>query len=215
MHILSNIEEDYLRQIFDFHCDSPGSIVKTTQLADTMNVSPASTTEMIQRLSARDMVTHVPYKGCRLTPSGFQLAARLKRREYLIQILLSEVIGYGGDIFTASSQIAHVIDDDLEVTLDRLLGYPERTSDGTKIPSIERTLKPISKGILLPISAIPINSEAEIELIIASDVEKVTLSESGISIGAIVSNKEGQIYCESKGLFVSPEISKRLLARII
>jgi len=214
MDILSDIEEDYLRHIFDFHCQSPDAIVKTTQLAEIMDVSPASTTEMIQRLSGMDMVTHIPYKGCRLTPIGFQLAAKLRRREYLVEILLSEVIGYDGDVAYASSQIAHVIDHDLEATLDRLLGYPEKTGKGIKIPSIERILKPISKGVLLPISAIPKDSEAEIELIVASQVERVTLNESGIKIGAIVSNTGGELYCNSSTLTLSSELSKRILGRL-
>ena len=212
---LTDIEEDYLRNIFDFHCESPEAIVKTTQLAEIMNVSAASTTEMIQRLSASDMVTHIPYKGCRLTPSGFQLAAKLRRREYLIEILLSEIIGFRGDVSFASSQIAHVIEDDLEATLDKLLGYPEKTANGTKIPAIERALKPITQGLLLPISTLPIGSEAEIELIIVNDIEQKTLAESGIDIGSIVSNVDGEIYCNSSTLSLSPDLSKRVLARLL
>ena len=212
---LTDIEEDYLRHIFDFHCESPEAIVKTTQLAEIMGVSPASTTEMIQRLSASDMVTHIPYKGCRLTPDGFQLAAKLRRREYLIEMLLSEVVGFQGDIALASSQIAHVINDDLEATLDRLLGYPEKTANGTKIPAIERALKPITQGLLLPISTLPIGSEAEIEVIIVNDIEQKTLAESGIDIGSIVSNVDGEIYCNSSTLSLSPDLSKRVLARLL
>ena len=212
---LTDIEEDYLRNIFDFHCESPEAIVKTTQLAEIMGVSPASTTEMIQRLSASDMVTHIPYKGCRLTPDGFQLAAKLRRREYLIEMLLSEVVGFQGDIALASSQIAHVINDDLEATLDRLLGYPEKTANGTKIPAIERALKPISQGLLLPISSIPIGSEAEIELIIANDIERKTIADAGIKIGGIVSNLDGEICCNSSTLSLSSDLSKRVLARLL
>ena len=57
---LSEFEEMYLKRLFEAHADKPSAIVKTTQLAEMMDVSPASTTEMIQRLAGRDLVTHIP-----------------------------------------------------------------------------------------------------------------------------------------------------------
>ena len=90
----SEIEEMYLKTMFEIHSDNPAAIVKTTQLAEIKGVSAASVTEMIQRRSSRDMVTHIPYRGCRLTPSGFQLAAKIKRREILLEILLTDAVSY-------------------------------------------------------------------------------------------------------------------------
>ena len=51
MSELSEFEEMYLKRIFESHLDEPGEIVRTTKLAELMDVSPASTTEMIQRLA--------------------------------------------------------------------------------------------------------------------------------------------------------------------
>ena len=56
----SEVEEMYLKTIFEIHSDTPGEIVKTTKLAENMGVSAASVTEMIQRLSQREMITHIP-----------------------------------------------------------------------------------------------------------------------------------------------------------
>ena len=130
MSEFSEIEEMYLKTMFEIHADNPAAIVKTTQLADIKRVSAASVTEMIQRLSSRDMVTHIPYRGCRLTPSGFQLAARIKRREILLEILLTDVIGFDGDVHEVACKMEHAIGSDLESTLDRLLGYPEFSIEG-------------------------------------------------------------------------------------
>ena len=80
MSELSEFEEMYLKRIFEAHSKDPSQIVRTTRLAELMGVSPASTTEMIQRLSASDYVTYIPYKGCRLTSEGFTHASRIKRR---------------------------------------------------------------------------------------------------------------------------------------
>ena len=132
----SEIEEMYLKRIFEVHSDTPDAIVKTTQLADIMNISPASVTEMVQRLSERDMVTHIPYRGCRLTPSGFQLAARIKRRECLLEILLGDVIGYKGDVKEVACKKEHAVGEEMEATIDMLLGFPENAPDGSRIASV-------------------------------------------------------------------------------
>ena len=156
MSDFSEIEEMYLKTMFEIHSDNPAAIVKTTQLADIKGVSAASVTEMIQRLSNRDMVTHIPYRGCRLTPSGFQLAARIKRREILLEILLSDVIGYDGDVHGVACKMEHAVGADLESTLDSLLGYPEFSNEGKRIPSVERDFETTGISSLLPLSLIHI-----------------------------------------------------------
>ena len=141
MSELSEFEEMYLKRIFEIYDSEPSTIVKTSQLADIMSVSNASSTEMIQRLSERGLLTYVPYKGCRLTPTGFNTAARIKRREGLLQILLTDVIGFDGDVDAAACKMEHNMSIDLEESLDRMLGYPQQTPSGKKIPSIKRSVK--------------------------------------------------------------------------
>ena len=59
---LSEFEEMYLKRIYEIYDLEPSTIVKTSQLAKIMEVTNASTTEMIQRLSDRDLLTYIPYK---------------------------------------------------------------------------------------------------------------------------------------------------------
>ena len=49
MSDLSQIEETYLKRIFEVHSRTPEAIVKTTQLSNILGVSAASVTEMIQK----------------------------------------------------------------------------------------------------------------------------------------------------------------------
>jgi len=210
---LSEFEEMYLKRLFEAHVDNPSAIVKTTQLAEMMNVSPASTTEMIQRLSGRNLVTHIPYKGCRLTPDGFQQAAMIKRREGLIEILLTEIIGFEGDVLEAACKIEHAIDEELEMALDKMLGYPERTPSGKRIPIIERQLEPIRSGLLLPLSALPIGSTATIEMMAMGPTDARTLEVAGIGIGAKISSTDDGISCNGTIVEMSRNISLRILAR--
>ena len=91
---LSEFEEMYLKTMFEIHSQNPAAIVKTSMLAESMGVSAASTTEMIQRLSGRDLVTYIPYKGSRLTSEGFAIAGKIKRRQFLFVLLLTDIIGF-------------------------------------------------------------------------------------------------------------------------
>jgi len=210
---LSEFEEMYLKRLFEAHVDNPSDIVKTTQLAEMMDVSPASTTEMIQRLANRDLVTHIPYKGCRLTPDGFQQAAMIKRREGLLKILLTEVIGFEGDVHEAACKIEHAIDEELEMALDKMLGYPEKTPSGERIPIIERQLEPMRSGLLLPLSALPIGSTATIEMMVMRPTDIRTLEVTGIGVGVKVNSTDDGITCNGTIVKMTKALSLRILAR--
>ena len=214
MSEFSEIEEMYLKTIFEVHSEMPGEIVKTTQIADLMGVSAASVTEMVQRLTQRGMITHIPYRGCRLTTEGFQLAARVKRREGLLEVLLKDVIGFKGDVKAVACKMEHAVGIDLEETLDRLLGYPETTVGGGKIPSIERDFETLGIGTLLPLGRLPEGSSAEVEIIVANDVETITINDCGISIGSPISVSEAKITTGGIEIGLSDGISMKILARI-
>ena len=214
MSDFSEIEEMYLKRIFEVHNETPEAIVKTTQIAEILEVSPASVTEMIQRLSERNMITHIPYRGCRLTPEGFQLAARVKRRELLLEILLTDVIGYTGDVRKVACKMEHAVGADLEAVLDRMLGFPEMSQDGSRIPSVERTVEKIGVGTLLPISNLPDGAFASVEMIVSDDMESITINSAGISLGSIISSSGGELFSQGRKLELSSGISARILARI-
>jgi len=214
LETMSDIEEMYLKCIFEVHNDSPEAIVKTNQVATLMGISAASATEMIQKLSDKKMITHVPYKGCRLTPDGFQIAAKIKRREGLLQLLLSEVIGYSGDFVSMACKMEHAVDDKLELALDKFLGYPEMASDGTKIPALYRNIGPVGIGTLLPIGFIPIGFSAEVESILSNDSESVTMSDFGLRVGSKISHSNDGLICEGNSLEVSRAISMKVIVRL-
>lgn len=215
MNDLSEFEEMYLKRIFEIYDSEPSTIVKTSQLADIMSVSNASSTEMIQRLSERGLLTYVPYKGCRLTPIGFNTAARIKRREGLLQILLTDVIGFDGDVDAAACRMEHNMSVDLEESLDRMLGYPKQTPEGKKIPSVKRSVNPTYEGLLLPISFLPIGSSAIIEVIALQPTDVKTLELTGLGIGSKIEVLEDGIYYNGEKVIFSESIMKRILSRTV
>ena len=211
---LSEFEEMYLKRIFEIYDSEPSTIVKTTQLAKVMQVSNASTTEMIQRLSDRELLTYIPYKGCRLTPEGFKIAARIKRREGLLQILLSEVVGFEGDVDEAACKMEHDMSSELEEAIDRMLGYPERAPDGKKVPVIERNLDLSPKKYLLPLSYLPVGSTSKIEIIALDNTDQKTLEGMGLEVGTIITKEKEGVRIQEKALKLSESLMKKILTRM-
>ena len=99
------------------------------------------------------------------------------------------------------------------MALDRMLGYPERTPSGERIPVIERHLEPMRSGLLLPLSALPVGSTATIELMVMRPTDVRTLEMIGIGVGTKISSTEEGICIDSSLIELSKPVSLRILAR--
>ena len=126
-------EDEYLETMYEFYESEPHSRVRTGDLAERLNVSPASATEMIQRLSAKGFIDYVRYKGAKLTENGLIHGRTMKRRHRLAEVLL-ERIPFDGNPHETACRLEHAIDDDLEVALTLLLGDPVLDPSGRDIP---------------------------------------------------------------------------------
>ena len=214
MNELSDFEEMYLKRMFEIHSEQPSAIVKTSMLADSMGVSDASTTEMIQRLAGRDLVTYIPYKGSRLTAEGFAIAGKIKRRQLLLELLLTDVIGFEGDVNSIACEMEHAVNDELEASIDKLLGYPEYNHLGEKVPQISRQFEPDIISPLLPISNMPEGSSGVVELIALTGQDIKTLENQNISIGVNVSKTLSTTYVSGSPYLFSEDLAKRILVRL-
>ena len=214
MNELSDFEEMYLKRMFEIHSEQPSAIVKTSMLADSMGVSDASTTEMIQRLAGRDLVTYIPYKGSRLTAEGFAIAGKIKRRQLLLELLLTDVIGFEGDVNSIACEMEHAVNDELEASIDKLLGYPEYNHLGEKVPQISRQFEPDIISPLLPISNMPEGSSGVVELIALTGQDIKTLENQNISIGVNVTKTLSTTYVSGSPYLFSEDLAKRILVRL-
>ena len=126
-------EDEYLEMMYEFHEDEPGGMVRTGDLAAKLDVSPASATEMVQRLAARGYLEYIPYKGARLTEAGLIHGQKMKRRHRLAEILL-DILPYDGNPHETACRLEHAIDDDMEVALSRLITPETKDPSGRDIP---------------------------------------------------------------------------------
>lgn len=120
-------EDQYLETMYKFYEENGENAhtrVRTGDLAERLGVSPASATEMIQRLSAKGYIDYERYKGAKLTTEGLKHGQMIKRRHRLAEVLL-ERIPFEGNTHETACRLEHAIDDDLEVALTLLLGNPQ------------------------------------------------------------------------------------------
>ena len=213
MENLTEFEEMYIKRIYEVHDHSPDAIVRTSQLAELMNISSASVTEMIQRLSVRDLVTYIPYKGCRLTPTGFHYGASVKRRQLLLEILLSNVLGIKENISEIACRMEHAIDSTVESAIDRSLGFPQKTPDGKKIPVIGRDIDEQSQNPIVALSDLPLDSSFEVVLIICPPSELPALESAGVTPGVTMYNSENGPMISD--VLIQWADSVRLLVRLV
>ena len=126
--------EDYLKAIYEL-ADS-GPRVSTSRLAERMGCTPASVTNMLQKLSALKLVDYTPYRGVGLTEAGTRVALEVLRHHRLIELYLAQVLGYSWDrVHEEAELLEHVISEEFEARIDEALGYPVRDPHGAPIPT--------------------------------------------------------------------------------
>src|SRR5687767_14583728 len=121
--------QDYLKALHMLETeagDSPGNKgVSTQALADRLDVSAASATNMLKKLAASGFVEHVPYRGASLTEPGLRIALEVVRHHRLIETYLAEVMGLPWDEVHAEAEVLeHVLSEKLEDRMAALLGHP-------------------------------------------------------------------------------------------
>ncbi len=126
--------EDYLKAIYLLTVnDQP---VATTAVAAALKVSAAAVTKMLRRLTSLRLVNHSRYRGVRLTTAGRRVALEIVRHHRLIELYLSQALGYPLERVHAEAEILeHAISEDFEESIDRLLGRPQVDPHGDPIPT--------------------------------------------------------------------------------
>ncbi|MHB1327333.1 MAG: metal-dependent transcriptional regulator [Gemmatimonadales bacterium] len=131
--------EDYLKAIYSLSSDDAS--VGTTDLASYLNLTPASVSGMVKRLSGQGLVEHLPYRGARLTDEGRLLALRMLRRHRLIEAYLVGFLGYTWDtVHEEAERLEHAVSDELVERMAHALGNPRVDPHGDPIPDADGTI---------------------------------------------------------------------------
>ncbi len=134
---LSKSEREMLKAIYRHTKD--GAEAHTSDLADTLGISPGTVTASVKRLAERDLIDHRPYHGVRFTDEGLRTAVSAIRRHRIVERFLSDMLGYQWNQADAlAPTFEHELPDEV---LDRLfvaLHRPATCPHGFPIPEKEQ-----------------------------------------------------------------------------
>jgi DtxR family Mn-dependent transcriptional regulator len=155
-HQLTGPVEDYLKAIYDL--EREGDSASTNDIAIRLAISPASVSGMMRRLAEQKLITHVPYRGVRLTNGGRKAALRTLRRHRILECYLTEVLGYPWDrVHEEAEQLEHAASEELIERMAAALGDPSQDPHGAPIPTrdgrveerVLRALADVAQGDLV------------------------------------------------------------------
>ncbi|HCO83600.1 MULTISPECIES: metal-dependent transcriptional regulator [Arenibacter] len=152
---MTRSEENYIKTIF--HLGRKGTQeVATNAIAELMETKPSSVTDMIKRLSEKDLVNYKRYQGVSLTALGNKTALGIIRKHRLWEVFLVEKLDFSWDeVHEVAEQLEHIKSDKLIDSLDRLLAFPKFDPHGDPIPDKNGGFKERDRELL---SEVPINT---------------------------------------------------------
>ena len=137
--------EEYCECIYELAEDDLDVI--QARIADRLQVSRPAVSEMIRRLDAEGLITNDGT--ITLTAKGLELAQRVVRRHRLAERFLTDVLQLSwAEAHHEAGKWEHIISDNVEVAMNRLLGDPTTCPHGNPIPGsdyIELDLSPLSE----------------------------------------------------------------------
>ncbi len=131
---ISLVEENYLKAIY--HLSEGGeSDVNTNSIADELNTKAASVTDMMRKLSEKDVINYQKYKGVQISKKGKIIALEVIRKHRLWEVFLLEKLGFKWDeVHDIAEQLEHIKSPILIKKLDEFLGFPAVDPHGDPIP---------------------------------------------------------------------------------
>jgi DtxR family transcriptional regulator, Mn-dependent transcriptional regulator len=131
---LSRSVEDYLKTIWSL--TERGEAASTSNIAQALEVQPASVSGMVKRLAEAGWVEHTRYKGVSLTDEGNREALRIVRRHRILETYLSRRLGYSwDDVHDEAERLEHAASDELIDRMAAALEHPREDPHGDPIPT--------------------------------------------------------------------------------
>ncbi|HXF95123.1 MAG TPA: metal-dependent transcriptional regulator [Gemmatimonadales bacterium] len=177
---LSRSVEDYLKVIY--HLSSEGGFATTSDIAAMLALAPPSVSGMVKRLSETGLIEHVPYRGVQLTPQGRRAALKMIRRHRVLELYLTQHLGYDwDDVHQEAERLEHAVSDELIERMARALGDPQYDPHGAPIPTVEGE---IEETALVSLDDAPVGAGLEVRQVDDADPARLRyLAEQGLTPG--------------------------------
>ncbi|MFM1751487.1 MAG: hypothetical protein RL119_449 [Actinomycetota bacterium] len=151
--------EEYCECIFELHEDEMDVI--QARIAERLQVSRASVSQMIDKMNKAGLV-NTELNRITLTAEGERLAQQVVRRHRLAERFLTDILGLSwADAHLEAGKWEHVLSDEVESAINRILGAPTTCPHGNPIPGSSYIIPdsiPLSRlnaGATFTVSRIP------------------------------------------------------------
>ncbi|WP_442265114.1 metal-dependent transcriptional regulator [Tenacibaculum sp. ZS6-P6] len=146
--MFSQSEENYIKTIYHLSIGFDGGI-STNAIAKQLNTKASSVTDMVKKLSEKEVVVYKKYQGVTLTDLGKKVAASIIRKHRLWEVFLVQKLNFSWDeIHEVAEQLEHIKSPKLISELDAFLGHPKQDPHGDPIPDAEGNIHQIEKKLL-------------------------------------------------------------------
>lgn len=214
--MLSYTEENYLKAIYHLSEDGKKEVF-TNSISEALQTKPASVSDMLRKLSQKDVIHYMKYKGVSITPKGKKAALQIIRKHRLWEVFLVEKLKFNWDeVHEIAEQLEHIQSNLLIERLDEFLGYPVYDPHGDPIPNNKGEIKP---KIQIQLSELEVNKKGiVIGLKETSPLFLQYLDKAGIYIGARIKvtdkiefDGSQEINIDNKkSIIVSHEVAKNI-----
>lgn len=136
------------------------SPVPAARVAEMLEVTPPTASEMLKRLEADGLVTRGPRRSPILTETGRREAERVVRNHRIIERFLTDFMGYTpGECHERAEAIGDSFTDEMIERLDEKLGHPDRCPHGWPIDTSHEVEE---NGVLRPLAEMLEGAEVQI-----------------------------------------------------
>jgi DtxR family Mn-dependent transcriptional regulator len=141
-------EENYIKVIYHLSHVSPKG-VNTNAIAGMLETKASSVTDMLKKLSEKELVSYQKYQGVTLTEKGFLSAKMIVRKHRLWEVFLVDKLNFSWDeVHEIAEELEHIKSEKLIDKLDEFLGFPSFDPHGDPIPNAKGELVKIDKFLL-------------------------------------------------------------------
>ena len=211
-------EENYLKAILKLSNNSFES-VSTNSIAKEIDTKASSVTDMIKKLTDKNLVNYQPYKGVGLTKLGYDSAITVIRKHRLWEVFLVTKLQFQWDeVHEIAEQLEHVKSKKMVNRLDKFLGFPKYDPHGEPIPNSDGIFpstfsKPISELNINKIGQVIGVSQDNPTFLQYLDSLKIKLGTKIEVINKIAFDNSCEIKIENKLTHVSAEVAQNILIK--
>ncbi len=188
--MLSAVMEDYLKAIYQLQHEGDGERVRTSAIAEHLDVTPPTVTSMLSKLEERGLAEREKYKGATLSPEGERVALEVIRHHRLLETYLTEHLDFTwSEVHDEADRLEHHISEAFEERVAATLEDPTVDPHGAPIPNAD--LDPPAEPVGESLSEYEEGTTVEVREVNDRDPEILEyLSERGVNPGVSLTVEE-------------------------